>query len=49
MTPVPFRCKRCDSLHIPYTAEKIAELRECTAQEILNLTNENAKVLFNIG
>lgn len=48
MTPVPFRGKRCNSLHIPYTAEKIAELRGCTAQEILDLTDKNAKQLFNI-
>jgi TatD DNase family protein len=48
MTPVPFRGKRCDSLHIPYIAEKIAELRGCTAQEILDLTDKNAKTLFNI-
>ena len=48
MTPVPFRGKRCDSLHIPYTAEKIAELRGVTAQEILDLTDKNAKTLFNI-
>ena len=49
MTPVPFRGKRCDSLHIPYTAEKIAELRGCTSQEILDLTDKNARTLFNIG
>ena len=49
MTPVPFRGKRCYSLHIPYTAEKLAELRGCKAQEILDLTDKNAKVLFNIG
>ena len=49
MTPVPFRGKRCDSLHIPYTAKKIAELRGCTAQEILDLTDKNARTLFNIG
>lgn len=48
MTPVPFRGKRCYSLHIPYTAEKIAELRGVTAQEILDLTDKNAKTLFNI-
>lgn len=48
MTPVPFRGKRCDSLHIPYTAERIAELRETTAQEILDLTDRNARTLFNI-
>ena len=49
MTPVPFRGKRCDSLHIPYTAEKIAELRGVSAQEILDLTDKNARTLFNIG
>ena len=48
MTPVPFRGKRCDSLYIPYTAEKIAELRGVTAQEILDLTDKNARELFNI-
>ncbi len=48
MTPVPFRGKRCDSLHIPYTAEKIAQLRGVSAQEILDMTNENAKKIFNI-
>ena len=48
MTPVPFRGKRCTSLHIPYTAEKLAELRNTTPQEILNLTADNAKTLFNI-
>lgn len=48
MTPVPFRGKRNDSSLIPYTAQKIAEIRETTAQEILDLTAENAKTLFNI-
>ena len=49
MTPVPFRGKRCDSLHIPYTAEKIAELRGVTAKEILDITDKNARTLFNLG
>ncbi len=48
MTPVPFRGKRNDSTLIPYTAEKIAEVRNTTAQEILNITNQNAKELFGI-
>ncbi|HOA33735.1 MAG TPA: TatD family hydrolase [Clostridiales bacterium] len=48
MAPVPFRGKRCDSAMIPYTAEKIAEVRNTTAQEFLNLTAENAKRLFGI-
>lgn len=49
MTPVPHRGKRNDSSLIPYTAEKIAEVRGVTAQEILNLTAENAKELFRIA
>lgn len=48
MTPVPFRGKRNDSSLIPYTAEKIAEIRGVTAQEILDLTDKNARELFNI-
>lgn len=49
MTPVPYRGKRNDSSLIPYTAEKIAEVRGVTAQKILNLTAENAKELFRIA
>lgn len=49
MTPVPFRGKRNDSSLIPYTAGKIAEIRGVTAQEILDLTAENAKELFRIA
>jgi TatD DNase family protein len=48
MTPVPFRGKRNDSSLIPFTAEKIAEVRNTTAQEILDLTAKNAKELFGI-
>ena len=32
MTPVPFRGQRCDSAHIAYTAEKIAEIKGIEAQ-----------------
>lgn len=48
MTPVPFRGKRCDSSFIPYTAEVIAEVRGVTAQEILDLTRQNANILFGL-
>jgi TatD DNase family protein len=48
MTPVPFRGKRNDSTLIPFTAEKIAEVRNTSAQEILDLTAQNAKELFGI-
>lgn len=48
MTPVPFRGKRNDSTLIAYTAEKIAEIRSTTAEEILKITRHNAETLFGI-
>ncbi len=48
MTPVPFRGKRCDSSHIAYTAEKIAEIKNIDVQQLINTCTENAKRLFNL-
>ena len=48
MTPVPFRGKRCDSSFIPYTAEKLAEVRNTTAENILDITRKNANTLFGL-
>ena len=48
MSPVPFRGKRCTSLLIPYTAQKIAEVRSVDVQDLLDMTNQNARSLFNI-
>ncbi len=48
MAPVPFRGKRCDSAHIKYTAEKIAELKNSEVSEVLKITKENAVNLFAI-
>lgn len=48
MTPVPFRGKRCTSLHIPYTAARLAEIRGTTVQAILDETAQNARTLFNV-
>ena len=49
MTPVPFRGQRCDSAHIAYTAEKIAEIKGIDVQELIDICNENAKRLFKIA
>lgn len=46
MTPVPFRGKRCDSSHIMYTAEKIAEVKHMDIQQLIDICSENAKRLF---
>lgn len=48
MTPVPFRGRRNNSALIVHTAEKIAELRGITAQEVIDKARENAYKLFNI-
>lgn len=48
MTPVPFRGQRCDSSHIAYTAEKIAQVKTLDVQELIDKCNANAKKLFKI-
>ena len=48
MTPVPFRGKRCDSAHIAYTAERIAEVKGMDVQELIDVCNENAGRLFKL-
>ena len=48
MTPAPFRGKRNSSALIPYTAEKIAQVRRMTIEQILRITKENTERLFGI-
>lgn len=48
MTPVPFRGTRCNSSHIKYTAEKIAEIKNMDVNEVLKITKENALKVFNL-
>ncbi len=49
MAPTPFRGKRCDSSMIKYTAEKIAEIKDISVSEVLDITKNNAKKLFGIS
>ncbi len=46
MTPVPFRGRRNDSGLIPHTAQRLAEIRDCTPEYILTVTRSNAEKLF---
>ncbi|MBQ6884237.1 MAG: TatD family hydrolase [Clostridia bacterium] len=48
LAPVPYRGQVCHSGLIKYTAQKIAEIRGTTTEQILNLTAKNAKNLFQI-
>lgn len=48
MAPVPYRGKRCDSSMIEKTAERIGELKELPAQEVVDRARENTCRLFGI-
>ena len=48
LTPVPNRGQRNSSLNLPYVVDKIAELKNVSAREVTDITNENARRLFGI-
>ena len=48
LAPVPHRGKRNDSSYIPHTAEKIANLLNMDTQELIDITTENARRLYNM-
>ena len=48
LCPEPYRGKRNDSSYIPYIAQRIGEVLERDPQDILDITNENAKRLFRL-
>lgn len=48
LTPEPFRGKRNDSSNVRYVAEKIAEIKNVSFEEVARITTENAKKLFKI-
>ena len=48
LAPTPFRGKRNDSTLMHLTAEKIAELRGISFEELEAATTENAKRFFGI-
>ena len=48
LSPEPLRGKRNNSMNVKYVAEKIAQIKNKTIEEIAELTNQNAKNIFNI-
>ena len=48
LSPVPMRGKRNDSSNIIYTATRIAEIKDMSVQELLNITAQNARQLYGI-
>ena len=48
LAPVPFRGKRNDSGYVHLVAEKIAEIKGISAEEVTRITTENGKQLYRI-
>ena len=46
MAPEPHRGTRNDSRNIKYVADKIAQIKGLTSQEVIDITNANARRLF---
>lgn len=48
MAPVPCRGKRNDSTLIRFVAEKVAEIKEVSAENVIDICNKNGRELFRI-
>jgi len=48
LSPEPLRGKRNNSMNVKYVAEKIANVKNKTVEEIAEITSNNAKRIFNI-
>ena len=48
LAPVPYRGKRNDSSKIAYVAEELAAIKQVTAEEVIRITNENGRKLYDI-
>lgn len=48
LTPEPYRGKRNESAYVRYVAEKIAELKNISFEQLAEITTANAKNLFHI-
>lgn len=49
LAPEPKRGKRNDSRNLVYIAQKIAEIKNCTLQEVTKTTYQNAESVFGIN
>lgn len=49
LTPAPHRGKRNEPLFVQHVAEKVAQIKKISADEIAEMTTNNAKKLFNIN
>ncbi len=48
LAPVPFRGKRNEPAHVKLVAEKIAQIKNISPEEVAYATTKNAKTLFSL-
>jgi TatD DNase family protein len=48
LTPLPYRGKRNEPLYVKYVAEKIAQIKNISFEEVVEQTTKNARELFGI-
>ncbi len=48
LSPEPHRGERNSSQNLPYVAEAIAELKGISCEEVVEVTEKNAKKLFGL-
>lgn len=48
LTPIPYRGKRNEPIYVKYVAEKIAEIKNISVEEVIRITTENTKRIYNI-
>ena len=49
LTPDPYRGKRNEPLYVKYVAEKIAEIKDLSLEEVAEITTRNAERIYNIN
>lgn len=48
LAPEPYRGKRNSSLYLPYVVQKMAELKGITTEEVIRITEENARKMYRL-
>ena len=48
LTPVPFRGKPNESSYLVYIAQKLADLKQVSLEEIAELTTRNSRIVFGV-
>ena len=48
MAPIPYRGKNCHSGYIPYIAEKLAEVKNVSVEEIYRHCRENTRNCYGV-